>query len=159
MAITKLSLRGKNCWFWSSAVAQWVKNLTTVARVTVEVQVQSPARCSGLKYLVLLQLQLRFKPWPGNFHMPPVQLLQEKKRKSWFCGSTPLVLKFNENYRLSNKVNNSLTSHLSSFKISFEYFSNTHMKLMSGSKTLMSHHMSEVTQPHRRKIYRNWNFH
>ena len=54
------------------AVAQWVKNLTEVAWVTVEVQVLSPAQCSELKDLALLQLwhwlqqRLRFSPWPGN---------------------------------------------------------------------------------------------
>ena len=51
------------------AVAQWVKNLTTVARVTAEAQVQSLAQHSGLRDLALLQLQLRFDPWPRNFHM------------------------------------------------------------------------------------------
>ena len=30
-------------------MAQWIKNLTSVAQVAVEVQVQSPAQCSGLK--------------------------------------------------------------------------------------------------------------
>ena len=30
-------------------MVQWVKNLTAAAQVTVEAQVQSPARCSGLK--------------------------------------------------------------------------------------------------------------
>ena len=50
------------------AVAQWVKNLTAVARVTVKVWVRSPAWYSGLKDLVLpqlrpgLQLWLRFSP-------------------------------------------------------------------------------------------------
>ena len=32
-------------------VAQWVKNLTTVAQVAAEVQVQSPAQGNGLKDL------------------------------------------------------------------------------------------------------------
>ena len=40
-------------------VAQWVKNLSAVARVSVEVQVPSPAQYSGLKDLAFLQLQLR----------------------------------------------------------------------------------------------------
>ena len=30
-------------------MVQWVKNLTAVAQVAVEAQVQSPAQCSGLK--------------------------------------------------------------------------------------------------------------
>ena len=50
------------------------ENLTAAAQVAVEVQVRSPAWCSGLKDLVLPQqrgswLLLRFSPWPGNFHM------------------------------------------------------------------------------------------
>ena len=36
------------------AVAQWVKNLTSVPRVTVEVWVGSLAQCGGLKDLALL---------------------------------------------------------------------------------------------------------
>ena len=32
-------------------MVQWVKNLTTAARITEEAQVLSPARCSGLKDL------------------------------------------------------------------------------------------------------------
>lgn len=32
-----------------------------------------------VKDLALLQLQLRFNPWPGNFHMPQVQEGKEKK--------------------------------------------------------------------------------
>ena len=51
-------------------MAQWVKNLTAVAWVVVEVQVQSLARSSGLKDLVLLKLWLEFSPQSGNFfHM------------------------------------------------------------------------------------------
>ena len=36
------------------AVAQWVKNLTSVPQVTVEVWVGSLAQCGGLKDLALL---------------------------------------------------------------------------------------------------------
>ena len=56
-------------------MAQWVKNLTAVARVAAEVRVQSLAWCSGEKDLAALQLWRRsqlwlgFHPWPGNFHM------------------------------------------------------------------------------------------
>ena len=38
-------------------MVQWVKNPTAETWVASEVQVQSPAWCSGLKNLVLLQLQ------------------------------------------------------------------------------------------------------
>ena len=46
-------------------MAQWVKNPTVVVWITVEVWVQSLAWCSKLKDLVLLQLWLRFNPWPS----------------------------------------------------------------------------------------------
>ena len=51
-------------------VAQRVKNSTAGAPVTEGAQVQSLAQCSGLKYPGLPQLQLRFNPWPRNFHVP-----------------------------------------------------------------------------------------
>ena len=60
-------------------MTQWVKNLTAVAQVDVDAWVRSLAWSNGLKDLVLQQLlhlqcrwqlQLRFSPWPGNFHMP-----------------------------------------------------------------------------------------
>ena len=41
------------------AVAQWVKNLTAVARVATEAQVQTSAWCSGLKDPAFPQLQHR----------------------------------------------------------------------------------------------------
>ena len=56
-------------------VAQWVKNLTEAAQVAAEVWVSSPAWHSGLKDIASLHLrrrlqqQLRFSPWPGNFHV------------------------------------------------------------------------------------------
>ena len=31
-----------------------------------------------------LQLQLRINPWPGNFHVPWVQLKKKRKTQSWF---------------------------------------------------------------------------
>ena len=64
--------------------AQCGKNLATVASVTVEAQVQSWRRSSGLKDLASLRLpprsELRFNPWPGNFRMPQVWPLKKKKR-------------------------------------------------------------------------------
>ena len=51
---------------------QWVKNLTAAAQVAVEMQIQFPVWCSGLKDTVLpkvghkLQLHLPFHPWPRN---------------------------------------------------------------------------------------------
>ena len=59
-------------------MAQWVKNLTAGAWVP------SLAQCNGLKGLALLQLQLRFNPWPKNFHMPRVQPFKKKKKKKNF---------------------------------------------------------------------------
>ena len=48
----------------SPAVVQLVKNLTAEAKVATEVCIWSPAWCSGLKCLVLPQLQLEFNLWP-----------------------------------------------------------------------------------------------
>ena len=57
-------------------VAEWVKNLTAVAQVTVKEQIQFQAWYSWLKDPSLLlqlwyrlQLWLRFNPWPRNSHM------------------------------------------------------------------------------------------
>ena len=55
-------------------MVQWAKNPTAVAWVAAEGLVRSLAWRSGLKDLVLPQLQLSFSPWPGNFHMLCVQL-------------------------------------------------------------------------------------
>ena len=66
-------------------MAQWVKNLTVVALVTMEAEDQSSALHSSLKGPALLQLwhtlqlKLRFSPCPGNFHMS--QVLPLKKRE------------------------------------------------------------------------------
>ena len=38
--------------------------------VSMRMRVQSPAWCSELKDPEFPQLQLRFSPWPQNFHMP-----------------------------------------------------------------------------------------
>ena len=68
-------------------MVQQVKNLTAMAQVAVEAQVQSLARCSGLKDLTLpqlwcwSQLWLRFSLWPGNFHMPRAQPKKKKKER------------------------------------------------------------------------------
>ena len=62
-----------------SNVVQWVKNLTAMVQAAAKVQGQSLAWHSGLKDLALLQLLLRFNPWPGNFHMPQVELQKKKK--------------------------------------------------------------------------------
>ena len=61
------------------AMAQWIKNLTAVARVPAEAWIQSPAWSSGLKDLALAQLWLRFNPWSRNFHVPQMQPLKKKK--------------------------------------------------------------------------------
>ena len=53
--------------------AQWVKDPTAVAQVAAEAWVQSLVQSSGLKDPTLPQLQLRFNPWPVNFHMPQVR--------------------------------------------------------------------------------------
>ena len=51
-------------------MAEQVKDLTVVAQIVAEVQVQSPVWHRGLKDPALPQLWLRFNPWPRNFHMP-----------------------------------------------------------------------------------------
>ena len=62
----------KNLFTGVPAVVQQVKNLTAVAQIATEVWVQSPAWCSELKDLMMLQLQhksqllLGFNPWPGE---------------------------------------------------------------------------------------------
>ena len=68
-------------------VAKWVKNLTAGLQFTVEVRVQSLAQDSGLKDLLLPQLQcksqlwLRFHLWLGNFHILWVQPLKNNNNK------------------------------------------------------------------------------
>jgi len=65
-------------------VVQWVKNLTAVVQVTMEVQGGSPAWCNGLKNPGLLQLQhrlqlrLRFNPRAQELHMLWVWRLKNK---------------------------------------------------------------------------------
>ena len=61
---------------------KWVKNLTAVVQVAVEVAFQSLAWCSGLKDLALPQLHHRSQlQLGGNFHMPQVQPRKKKKKK------------------------------------------------------------------------------
>ena len=66
-------------------VAQRVKNLNVAAQVTPEERVWSPSKHSELQDPALpqlphrSQLQLRFNPWPGNFHMPRVRPLKKKE--------------------------------------------------------------------------------
>ena len=81
------------------AVAQWAKNPTAVIWVAAEVQVWSPAHCSGLKDLVLLQLQHRsqlFNHWPRNFHILRVWPLKKKKKilMALFTELEQVILKF-----------------------------------------------------------------
>ena len=66
------------------ARAQWVKNPTAAAHISVEVQVLFPcpalwvkgssvaAAITAMVLLQLSQLWLRFSPWPRNFHMTQV---------------------------------------------------------------------------------------
>ena len=65
-----INLIHKNGFGGVPAVAQWVKNVTAVAQVAVEMSVASLAWLSGLKDLALMwlhkgsQLHLGFSPWP-----------------------------------------------------------------------------------------------
>ena len=68
-------------------MVQWVKNLTTAARVIAKMRVQSSAQSSGLKDMVLRQLwcrsqlQLGFNPWPRNFHMSQCSRRKKGRKK------------------------------------------------------------------------------
>ena len=68
-------------------MVQLVKNLTTVAWVTAEAQVQSLAQCSGLKDPVLpqlqcrSQLQLRFNPLAQEFPCAMCVAIKKKKKR------------------------------------------------------------------------------
>ena len=67
-------------------MAQWIKNPSAAARVSVELKVSNPGPVQWVKNLVLPQLQLGLSSWPGNFHMlqghghTKIKL----KNKSWF---------------------------------------------------------------------------
>ena len=63
-------------------MVQWVMDASAMAWVTAAVGVQSLSRCSGLKHLVLVQLQQGFNLWPGNFHMLWVWPTTPAKKKS-----------------------------------------------------------------------------
>lgn len=52
--------------FGAPAVAQWVKDPTATAWVTIEAQVWSSAWCSGLKYLALPHLWCKLHLWVGS---------------------------------------------------------------------------------------------
>lgn len=59
-------------------MVQWVKNSAAAAAwVTGKAQVQSLARCSGLKDPVWLG----FNSWQENFHMAQAQPFKKKKQK------------------------------------------------------------------------------
>ena len=60
------------------AVAQWVRDLTAMARVASEVQVRFSAQRSELKDPTLPRVWLGFSPWPGNFHVVQEQPLTNK---------------------------------------------------------------------------------
>ena len=77
-------------------MVQWIKNLTAVAQVAVEVQVPSPALLSGLKDMALPQLWhrsqqwLRFNSWLWNFWKERKEGKKEgrkkekERKKFWF---------------------------------------------------------------------------
>ena len=68
-------------------MVQWVKNLTAVSWVAAEAWVRSPAWHSVIKDPALPQLQVRsqlqfkFNPKSGNFHMLHVWSFKKKKKK------------------------------------------------------------------------------
>ena len=53
-------------------MVQWFKNLTAVAQVTSGGAGWIPSQAQwvqGQQLLLRLKMQLRFNPWPRNFHM------------------------------------------------------------------------------------------
>ena len=69
-------------------MAHWAKNLTAMAQVVAEAGVQSLAQCSGLKDLVLPQLQHRLQlawiqslAWELPCAMGAAILKKKKKKK------------------------------------------------------------------------------
>ena len=66
----------KNSTLRVPTVVQWLNNPTTVARVMAKTRIRSLAKHSGLKDPALPHLQLRFSPWPKNFH----SFLQQEKK-------------------------------------------------------------------------------
>ena len=84
---------------------QWVKNLTAMSWVATETWVWSQAPCSGLRIWQLLQLQLRFDPWPWNFHMPQegreIHATIQGEPKGDFCGAG-IVLVLDQDGRNTN---------------------------------------------------------
>ena len=65
-------------------MVQWVKNPIAIAQVAAENRFNL-CWAQWIKDLVWLQLQLRFSPWPRNFHMPLVWPLKKKKKKKKEC--------------------------------------------------------------------------
>ena len=82
-------------------MAPWVKNLIvmTPVQVAVEVWVQAPVRCNGLKDPALLhlwhwsELQLGFSPWPGNFHVLWKQPFKKKIATKYTAGNLQMAAK------------------------------------------------------------------
>ena len=75
-------------------MAQWVKNPTSVAQVTVEAQVQSLAQCSGLNDLVAAAraqavAQIHFLAWELLYAMGSA--IKNKQTTPNPVGATPRV--------------------------------------------------------------------
>ena len=73
-----------------SAVELWVKNRTAAVQVTAEMWVRCLAWCNGLRIWCWCccghrsELQLRFKPWPGNVHVLGVRPLKNNNNNLLF---------------------------------------------------------------------------
>ena len=87
----KLKRKNEEFPLWQSGFMIWL--------ISVMLLVQSPGQRGGLKALALLrlwfgsQVQFRFDPWPGNFHM--LQVPQEERKKEeeklFLCASDEMV--------------------------------------------------------------------
>ena len=82
----------KNATFGIPTVVRWVKNLTAVVQVAAEAWVPTPAWYSGLKDPSLLQLQLKFNPWPRELHMLHMWLLKQNATFVVHSGFSALTL-------------------------------------------------------------------
>ena len=58
-------------------MAQWVNDLACLCGGTTSI----PSPPQWVKDPALLQIQLSFSPWPGNFHMPWVWQKTKKLKK------------------------------------------------------------------------------
>lgn len=110
-----------------SAVELWVKNRTAAAQVTAEMWVRCLAWCNGLRIWCWCccghrsELQLRFKPWPGNVHVLGVRPLKNNNNNLLF-------LVGHEYFYLKKKK---LVTKFLSSKVQFWWVSHSYLVIMT----------------------------